>query len=171
MAQVKKISVATVWGKIDLKELLNAGKPVSVMRVAGQAIGTKSGEHTYGEWTALVGAFVAVNPETGETMESSQCFLPEVALIPIQLALGRANSQAVDFAIEVQVQASTNTKPGGSAYEYTFVNLMEPVANDPMAKLRGLLTGAAPAQLANDSPKGAALAEQSAAKATKSAKK
>lgn len=165
MAQVKKISVATVYGKIDVKSVLNAEKPITVMRVAGQAVGTKSGDSNYGEWTALVGSFIATNPETGEMTEASQLFLPEVALIPIQVALGQAGARAVDFAIEVVVKASNNTKPGCSPYEYSFVNLMAPTAeNDPMAKLRALLTGAgaAPA-LGDDSQAGKALADETAA--------
>ena len=167
MAQVKKISVATVFGKIDVKAVLNAGKPITVMRVAGQAVGTKSGDSNYGEWTALVGSFIATNPETGEVVEASQLFLPEVALIPIQVALGQAGARAVDFAIEVIVQPSNNTKPGGSPYEYSFVNLMAPAENDPMAKLRSLLLGAgAGPALADESKAGAALADETAAKVT-----
>ncbi|MGV0999690.1 MAG: hypothetical protein ACOYBQ_10220 [Fluviibacter sp.] len=168
MAQVKKLSVATVYGKIDLKQVINSDKPIAVMRVAGQAVGTKSGDSNYGTWTALVGSFVAIHPETGEQSEAAQLFLPEVALIPIQVALASANARAIDFAIELQVKASENTKPGGSPYEYTFTNLMAPAENDPMAKLRNLLTAgdkpaALPGPVADDT--------QAAKPATKSAKK
>lgn len=141
MAQIKKLSVATVYGRIDVKKVLTSDKPISVMRVAGQAVGTKQGDSQYGEWTALVGRFVAVNPETGEVSEASQLFLPEVALLPIQVALAQEGAKMVDFAIELQVRPAQNTKPGGSPYEYTFESLKPVEESDPMAQFRALLIG------------------------------
>lgn len=135
MAQVKKLSVATVYGAIDLKKIVNSDKPVKVMTAYGMAVGTKSGSSTYGEWTALVGQFKAVHPETGEVSEASQLFLPDVALIPIQVALAANNSQAVSFAINVFAQRSKNNKPGGSPYEYTFEPLLPPAEDDPVKRL------------------------------------
>ena len=60
MAQVKKLSVATVFGKIDLKALVKAdeaGTPIKIMRVVGSAVSTKQGETAYGPYTALLGQF------------------------------------------------------------------------------------------------------------------
>ena len=156
MAQVKKISVATVYGKISLKEIVEAGPTgIAVMRVAGQAIGTKTGDSNYGPWTALLGRFIAVHPQTGKETEAMQCFLPEVAMIPIQLALANAETRAVDFAIEIVAKESSNTKPGGSPYDYSFNNLAPLAENDPVQKMRALIvTSAAPAIEANPSPPG-----------------
>jgi hypothetical protein len=135
MAQTKKLSVATVYGKIDAKKVLNSEKPIKVMRVIGQAIGTKAGNSSYGDWTSLVGQFKAINADTGEVSEAATLFLPDVALIPLQVALARDDTKGVAFAIDIFVKASTNTKPGGSVYEYSFENVLPPADNDPIKAL------------------------------------
>lgn len=135
MAQTKKLSVAAVYGKIDIKKVVNSEKPIHVMRVYGQAVGTKSGESNFGAWTSLVGQFKATNPETGEQSEASTLFLPDVALLPLQVALAQEGARGVMFAIDIFVKASTNTKPGGSAYEYSFEHVLPPAENDPLAQL------------------------------------
>jgi hypothetical protein len=134
MPQVKKLSVATVYGKIDAKKVLTSDRPVDLMIVYGLAVGTKSGTSNYGEWTALVGEFEAVNCETGEASQANQLFLPEIALLPLRVALERA--QSVKFAIKLQARAATNSKPGGVPYEYVFENVLPPAEDDPMQALR-----------------------------------
>jgi hypothetical protein len=135
MAQVKKLSVATVYGKIDLKEVLNAEKPVPVMRAYGVAVGTKTGTSAYGDWTALIGQFKAVNLKTGEVSEAAQLFLPEVALTPLRVALSRNENRSVRFALDIKVQPAKNSKPGGVPYEYTFEHLLPPAEDDPLLML------------------------------------
>lgn len=148
MPQVKKLSVATVYGKIDLKELLNADKPVRVMRVLGQAVSSKSGESAYGRWTALLGRFKATNMDTGEVSEAAQLFLPEVALIPLQVAM---SAGPVTFAIDLYVKPSTNTKPGGSAYEYTWEPVLQTTDADPLRQMEEqILALEAPADKGDD---------------------
>lgn len=133
---LKKISVATVFGKVDLKELLKApGETIKAMRVLGLAISSKTGMSSYGEWTALLGQFQATNLATGEVFSGSTLFLPEVALTPILVALSSANARGVEFAIDVHVKYVNDAKPGGSPYEYTFVPLLAPDANDPVSRL------------------------------------
>lgn len=145
MPQVKKLSVATVYGKIDLEKLFAApGKQIHVMRVFGQAVGQKSGESNYGPWTALTGRFEATNPETGEVAEASQLFLPEVAMIPIQVAMA---SGPATFAIDVFAKKSENTKPGGSPYEYTWEPLQAPAADDPILRLKAEVNASKPLAL------------------------
>lgn len=145
MPQVKKLSVATVFGKIDLKAVINSDAPVPVMRVFGMAVGTKTGTSAYGEWTALVGRFKAVNLATGEESEAAQLFLPEVALIPLKVALAQAGNQAVTFAVDIFVKKSTNTKPGGVPYEYTFENVRPVEEDDPLVRLEAEIAKNAPA--------------------------
>lgn len=142
MANIKKISVATVFGAIDAKAVLTANGPIEVMRVYGLAVGSKSGTSQYGDWTALVGQFEAVNPVDGEVTQSSQAFLPEIALLPILTELAREGAKGVQFAIRLFVQASKNTKPGGSVYEYTFEHMLPPSDNDPMQALRSAVASA-----------------------------
>lgn len=135
MAQVKKLSIATVVGKIDLKEVINADKPIPLMRAYGMAVGVKTGTSNYGEWTALVGQFKCVNLKTGEVSEAAQLFLPEVALVPLRVALMQNDNRAVRFALDVKVQPAKNSKPGGVPYEYTFDNVLPPAEDDPLLAL------------------------------------
>lgn len=152
MAQVKKLSVATVHGRVDIKAVVNSEKPLPVMKVIGQAVGLKTGQSNFGEWTALLGRFEAWNND-GEQFEASQLFLPEVALIPIRVALAAQGTRSVDFAIELFVKPTTNVKPGAAPYEYTFVDLAPPAESDPLQRLRSLaLAGpSAPPALPNAS--------------------
>ena len=142
MANVKKLSVSTIHGKIDLKKVLNSDKAVPIMRVIGQAVSSKRGESAYGPWTALLGQFRATNLADGEQSDGAVLHLPDVAMTPILVALA---SGPVTFAIELQVQKSTSGKAGGSPYEYAFTHLLPPSDNDPLAMLeKQLLALAAP---------------------------
>ena len=82
--QIKKISTAKVFGPVKLSELIKApGQRMDLWAVMGMAVGTKEGESDYGNYTALEGTFEATNCKTGEVFRSATCFLPDVALIPI----------------------------------------------------------------------------------------
>lgn len=74
---LKKMSIKTLRGKkISVKELPDDGSVLPLMRVAGVVTGTKTGMSDNGEWTALVGSFIAVNKENGRTFRSAKLFLP-----------------------------------------------------------------------------------------------
>lgn len=143
MAQVKKLSVGTVWGAIDVRKVLASDRPIAVMHVGGTAVDTKQVPTPYGESTCIMGEFTAVHPETGEMSEAGQLYLPEVAVIPLRLALAREGARAAEFAFTIFVKAAVDAKPGGSVYEYTFENRMPISDNDPRAKMRQLLLEAA----------------------------
>lgn len=148
MAQVKKLSVATVFGKIKLSELMAApNQTLKIMRVIGMATGTKSGTTSYGEYSALQGQFRAIHPTTGETFDAGTLFLPDIALVPIKAALA-GGAQGVEFAIDVSavyVAEKEGFKAGGSPYEYTFENLLPMGGDDVLARMQSkLLALAAP---------------------------
>lgn len=139
MANIKKLSVATVYGKIDLKKLVNAEGPLRIMRVIGNAIGHKTGTSQYGEWTALSGMFEATNMETGESHQSSQLFLPDVALTPIMVQLAQPGVRGVEFVIDITVRHNPDARPGGSAYEYGFDTVLKASESDPISRLKSML--------------------------------
>lgn len=175
MAQVKKLSVATVFGKIKLSELMAAkDKTLPVMRVFGIATGTKSGTTNFGDYTALQGQFRAVHPVTGETHDAATLFLPDIALLPITAALA-SGAQGVEFAIVVSavyVAEKEGFKAGGSPYEYTFENLLPMGGDDPLARLQGKLQAlAAPAADPASAPAPAADPASAPAEPTKPAGK
>ncbi len=138
MAQIKKISVATIFGAITdaMLALILQGQKIHVMRVWGVAVGVKKGISNYGEWVALVGDFKALNPTTPDTVQrASQCFLPEIALLPVQVALEQSGNQSATFGMDVFITRALNPKPGGSVYEYTFEPLVAASADNPLARL------------------------------------
>jgi len=139
MANIKKLSVATVYGKIDLKKLINHEGPMPIMRVIGNAIGHKTGTSQYGDWTALSGMFEATNLETGEAHQSSQLFLPDVALTPIMVQLAQPGVRGVEFVIDITVRHNAQAKPGGSAYEYGFDTVLKASESDPISRLKAQL--------------------------------
>ena len=154
MANVKKLSVATVFGKPTLAALVAAqekGKSLPAMRAAGFAVGFKSGESSFGAFTALQGDFAcwpldADGKTVGEPSQSSTLYLPDIALTPILVSLGQG-AQSVRFAIDIafNVVPEDKRKPGGSIYEYTFVNVLPPDTASPMAGLLADIAAAAPA--------------------------
>jgi hypothetical protein len=150
VAQVKKLSVATVHGKINLEKLIEAnkrGETMPIMRVVGAAVSVKSGVSSYGDWNALSGTFQATDAETGEISEASMMFLPDVALTPILVALSNPACKGVEFAIQIDAKYAENTKAGGVPYEYTFHSLLPTDENDPITRLNQRL-------LALNGPKG-----------------
>lgn len=148
MAQVKKISVGKVYGKIKIADLMQSvdgklvGKgPVLVMRVGGLATGIKEGVSDFGPWKALVGDFAAFSGATGEEMRAPYCFLPDVALNPLTVALAQSNTAGVRFLIDVYAQYDESSQ---TQYTYTFEPVVKPVGSDPVAEL---LAQAAPLQI------------------------
>lgn len=137
MAQTKKLSVATVYGKIKLSELIKA-KTIHLMDVMGVAVREKKGLSSFGEWSALEGRFRATNAATGEVNESSTLFLPDVALTPIQVALSAPDAKGVEFAISISakyVAEDEGHKAGGSPYEYTWEPILSMGSDDPLARI------------------------------------
>ena len=167
MANIKKLSVATVYGKIDLKKLINHDGPMPIMRVIGNAIGHKSGTSQYGEWTALSGMFEAVNLETGEAHQSSQLFLPDVALTPIMVQLAQPGVRGVEFVIDITVRHNPDARPGGSAYEYGFDTVLKASESDPISRLKAQLAEQAALPAPAATPAAAPAATPAAAKGKK----
>lgn len=142
MAQVKKISVATTFGKIAIKELINAGKPMPVMDVYGTAVGIKEGVSAYGDWKCLTGQFRAISSRANKdgvliVNDASQCFLPEVAMIPLEVALAQG-AKGVEFAIRVLVEFDDAAQ---AKYVYSFEPLLAPSQDDPLVRLEAKLKG------------------------------
>ena len=119
---VKKISTATVYGKITNEDKV---KPKALYRVFGLAAGTKTGSTQFGDWSCFVGEFQAVNLETGEIFNSGKCFLPEIVESGILAQLSQA--EGVKFAFEIGIKPNEDL---GIGYEYTAKSLLQPQANN-----------------------------------------
>jgi len=138
----KKISIAKVFGKINAAIIAKAGgTSIHVMRVMGSATGLKTGVSDFGEWTALTGQFRAMNPETGETTDAAQLFMPDVAQDMIAAQL-KGNATAVDFAFDL-FAVLDEASPVGYAYRATpLLNEGESPIARIEAKLNALLLAA-----------------------------
>jgi hypothetical protein len=158
MAQVKKISVATVYGKIALSTLMAApNKTLDIMTVVGVAVGIDKGESSYGDWECLKGDFEATDAKSGKVVRASTCFLPPVAMDAVKVAMSQAGAnRGVEFAIKIiakYVAEDEGHKAGGSAYEYSFEHLLKPSAeNDPILKLKAAIAAQTAAALPAPKP-------------------
>lgn len=133
MAQIKKLSVAKVFGKIDIEKLIGApDKKLHVMRAGGRAVGTKEGESDFGAWKSLVGDFAAWSGDTGEEFRAPYLFLPDVALTPVLVALGAPGASAVDFMLDLY---AVYDKSSSTHFTYTWEPVVAHAAEDPIAAL------------------------------------
>lgn len=133
MAQVKKISMAKLCGKLKPAELFKNGNTrVLVCTIVGVATGTKHGVSDYGEWTALIGSFRGTS-KIGEekTMNSPQLFMPDVAQMPISAALEGGASMA-EFAVGIIAVEDDESATG---YVYECENLAPSTDVDPLDRL------------------------------------
>jgi len=143
-ALTKKLSVAKIYGKINVRKLPEDGSVVNLFNVIGVAVGTKSGTSDFGDWTGLVGQFEATNLETGEKFASANLFLPDVAQGLIEAQLANSENHQVQFAFVIGAKADESSSVG---YTYTAQPVLPPDAKDPLADLRAsVLALAAPAE-------------------------
>ena len=137
-------------GKTITKEVVANGQSVMLASIIGIARGLRTGESTYGPWTALTGEFVAVplvGDKTGEQYRTGQLFLPDVALNLVTPFIEGAGNSGVEFAFNVGITADENSNTG---YEYTAEFLTEPEKNDPLS---ALVAKALPAPAKGDAAK------------------
>lgn len=143
MAQVKKLSVKTVYGPINLRKLMDAhdkGTPLHVMSVIGIATGTKQGEGDLGAYECLVGTFEAVNPETGEAQKANILFLPDMGLSMWKVAMAASSNGSAASALNVYavyVAEVPGRRPSAVPYEYRIEPVVPPTeADDPLERLK-----------------------------------
>src|SRR5712692_5487556 len=107
---LRKITVKTVCGgdnedfKGELLEKLmkDRTKPIVLMRVWGTARRLKPGESDNGPFVKFLGAFRALNVETGELFRAPVVLLPKFLEDELAGAMGSGdNVQPVEFALEV----------------------------------------------------------------------
>jgi hypothetical protein len=132
---LRKISVKTVVGRVPSPPEKGTK---ALMIVYGQAQGSVTDQNDYGEYTALVGTFEAVNLSTGEVFAAPRCFLVGGFDKMIAQRLDKG-AEAVDFAFEVGIKA-----PGDDSnqkYEYVIKAIRDPKSKDPLEDLRATVKG------------------------------
>ena len=146
---VKKLSGKVLVGNVKayIKDL-QEGQTLDLYRVVGIARGVKNGTSTFGDYTALMGDFVAealVGSKIGQRSRTGQLFLPDVALNLVSSTVENlSKGEGVELAFTVGITASESSAIG---YEYNCSFLVEPGANDP---LEALMAKALPAPAKED---------------------
>jgi len=138
MKLLKKLGTKQIIGNVGaaIKESCeNDGDSVDLYTLGGIANGVKTGSGTYGDWTALVGTFEAVNMLTGEEMASTQCFVQE----PIESMLTTAISEhgEVEFVVKLIGKRRDDLERG---YEYNLEPVLQPKKDDRLSNVRGLIS-------------------------------
>lgn len=139
MELVSKLSLKKIIGKVDVKALhemaaTDANAQVELFNIGGTCNGTKTGNTTFGEFTAFLGNFAAVRLSDNMIFRGPQLFLPTVAESYIRPVVDAAAGQPVEFAFIIGVKPMT--KPSGElSYEYTVKPIAAPDTVDPLADM------------------------------------
>ncbi len=133
---IKKLSVATVFGPIKIKDIPDGGE-LQICRMAGVATATDHGTSAYGDWRALVGECAATNYQTGEVFVGRSVFVPGAmgdALIDALIAAQREDAGAsLKFCVDVSAKVSPRDE---NKYEYIVRPVIESdVKNEAMLLL------------------------------------
>jgi len=145
MERVKKLSTKVVYGDISVKDLVVApGNKIHCARFGGRAVGEKKGtkvlpDGTVSNWVGLVGDFVGFSGKDGAEFRAPVLFLPDVALVPIQVQMAAPGAVSCDFMVDIF--AVLNENPQGSKYVFTWAPVVESKGDDPIG---GLLAQAKP---------------------------
>jgi hypothetical protein len=138
---LRRITVKTVCegkdgdikGEMLAKVLKDKAKTFPVMRVWGVATRLKPGASDLGPFVRFLGAFRAVNIETGELFRAPVCLLPK--FLEDQLAAGMGSGENVkpaEFAIEIGVKYD---KTSATSYVYTGDEMIATTESDQMLQL------------------------------------
>lgn len=135
---VRLITAKSVLGSVPELEAGVKYKPL--FRVWGMANGTKAVSGGYDEnGEKLVGAFEALNLETGETVSAPMLILPKPMneVIATELNNRAPGQPGISFAYEIGIKPGV-VRPGKNkaAYEWVTKNLIEQSTADPLAQMR-----------------------------------
>ena len=144
-AAIRKAIAARLkdMGEVDQDGEPKQGVNAPLYNCIGVAYRVKEGTGDNGPWVAFLGAFEAINFTTGETFQGGQAFVPK-AVEDLMVAALRAGQKddphaSIQFGIEVGAKLA-DTSIG---YEFTIKNLVKTANADPLAALRGALSGVA----------------------------
>lgn len=133
---VKKISVASVYGKIKVKDIPEDGT-LDICRLSGVVNATEHGTSDYGTWSCLVGQCAGVNKETGEMFVGKNAFIPgamgDALVAAMETALSEDAGAQMKFCVDISVKVSTRDP---NKFEYIVKPVIESdVKNEAMLLL------------------------------------
>lgn len=152
LTPVGKITVATVFGPIAMKDLPplqigsieapepNPGREVKICRIAGFASGVKNGVSSYGPWAALLGEFAATNYSTGEIFASKTALIPgamgEMLISSVEEMQSKTPGGKLRFSVDVFVHRSP--READKKYVYVVRPVLEAALGSPALALLGM---------------------------------
>jgi len=152
LTPVKKITVATVYGPISMKDLPplftgsienpipNPNRELKLCRIAGFASGVKHGESTYGPWAAVQGDFAATNYGTGEIFAGKTALIPgamgEALVTATEQGLSEDAESKVRFSVDISVHRSP--REPDKKYVYVVRPVLEAALSSPAMALLGM---------------------------------
>lgn len=143
---LKKITMKDVGlGKARLQTMIARGElkeETDIMHVAGVATDTKEGTGTYGEWTAMIGRFWALNLLDQKQFRSRSCILPPLANELLVDAMS-TDGGSVQFGYTITAIPDSTREANGVKYGVRPVSPIQ--ERDDVAQLKALFNGQAPA--------------------------
>lgn len=153
MKQIKKISVKSVYGNIDVKKF-EAQAQIPLMRVVGYTDGFRLVATQFGESIGFTGLFQAINAETGEIFRSAEMFVPSIIERPLIAALKKSAGGA-SITVAFDLLAGPCEK-GNTGYEYLVGLIQNPDdGEDPITAIEsrlGISRAAIPAMTEDSAP-------------------
>lgn len=135
---VRKLTVATVYGVIDVAALPKVGEKI-IGKIGGVITGLKKGVSQYGPWTAFVGDFAGVNLDSGEIFQAAACLIPgamgEALVNAAEHMLSADSSAKMKFAVVISLKRSPRAPD--EKYEYVVRPLIEGPYRSPALALLG----------------------------------
>jgi hypothetical protein len=139
---IRKLSYRTIFGcQPSIPQ-----KQINVFTMIGKARGVRSGESSYGPWSALVGQFEATtliadgDVVAGEVFVGPQAFLPEPIHGMLVSQLRDTEVEEVEFAMIVAIKPSKTA----TGYEYVAIPIVEAKDSGSLNHLRDKLLSALP---------------------------
>ncbi len=143
---IRKISVKTVYGEIDLEALLkDKAKTHHVMDVFGVARRTKPGESDNGPFMAFMGEFRAIAAPgapngAGAMYRAPKVFLPKFLEEEVAATIGDGETvKSVEFGYRIYAKYD---KDAATKYVYMADSLLEPEVSDAMLALESRMADA-----------------------------
>jgi hypothetical protein len=140
--QVAKLTIADIGGNPSMAKIRSQRVPVAVF--AGRVLDTKQVEHPTKPglmFTALTGAFSAINLQTGAEYKSGVLYLPEafqsylVAALEHSRTAPRRRSMSAFRGIEFTYKIDAKPASNPSGYSYVLQSLQKAHAPDPTSHL------------------------------------
>lgn len=128
---IKRLSIKTLFGDIDLEKLPEKGAK-KLVQIVGIVTGLHVGKSMLGDLVVLKGSFLGLNLETGQKVFSSKCLVPDSLTDEISVLLAIKENNALEFAVVIEAKRNPDIAKG---YEFVIVSLVPISKSEPLASL------------------------------------